>query len=146
MNNCCLNFLFLCSLSGIFVFIILGIFTLTNSPFMIIENIKKDDNGEFWFDEITKKKAYLQYFIAALFECLFALLIYILDILFSNKKNNSGQILEIQNLQLNNKGENKIINSVGSQEEFKNNNQNNDNINNINNEINTNIGMSEKDY
>ena len=145
MNNCCLNFLFFCSLSGIIVFIILGIFTLTNSPFMIIENIKKDNDGEFWFDEISKKKAYLQYFVAALFESLFALLIYILDTLYSNKKKNSEQILEIQNIQLNNKDEYKINNSVESQEDLlKNNNQNNNNINNISNEIN--IGMSEKDY
>ena len=140
MNNCCLSYLFLCSLSGIFVFIILGIFTYNNNLYLLIENMKKDNSS---FDENTKKVAYLQYFIAALFNSIFALIIYILNIFYCEKK--SQEITYKKN-------EIEIINSVDSPENnlidntnIDNNKQNN-NVQDISNEINTNIGMTEKEY
>ena len=155
MKNCCLTYLFFCSIAGTFVFIILGIFIYSNNPFLIIENLKKDENGDYTiFDEKTKKKAYLQYFIAALFDSLFALIIFISDILIQENKNLNMKLLKkIDNA---NK-EIEIINSVGTQynndlinnENDNNNIVNNNNIenNNIDNEINTNIkGMSENEY
>ena len=146
MNNYCLTFLFFCCLSGVFVFIVLGIFTYTNNPFLLVEN--KDKNDDLLFDEQRKKKAYLQYFIAALFDCLFALLIYIIDILLQNRnRNRSNQIITriktIQEIEIpKNKKENEIINSIGTQENIINNNEN---IQNINNEI-AQKGMTEKEY
>ena len=88
MKNCCTNFLFLCCLSGVVIFLILGIFTLTDNSFLIIENIKKDENGDFDFDEDTKKIAYLQYFIAAVFDLGFAILIYLYDLYSTQKSSN----------------------------------------------------------
>ena len=146
MNNYCFAFLFFCCLSGVFVFIILGIFTYTNNPFLLVEN--KDKNDDLLFDEERKKKAYLQYFIAALFDCLFALLIYIIDILLQNRnRNRSNQIITkiktIQEIEIpKNKKENDIINSIGTQENII---SNNENIQNINNEM-TQRGMTEKEY
>ena len=146
MSNYCLTFLFFCCLSGVFVFIVLGIFTYTNNPFLLVEN--KDKNDDLLFDEQRKKKAYLQYFIAALFDCLFALLIYIIDILLQNRnRNRSNQIITkiktIQEIEIpKNKKENEIINSIGTQENIINNNEN---IQNINNEI-AQKGMTEKEY
>ena len=151
MQNSCLNFLFFCALSGVFVFVILGFFTLTDNPFLLIENIKKDKDGEIRFDEFTKKRAYLQYFIAALFDSLFALLIYILNVFYDNKTKNTKSIIEFQSIPNNqiNQGNqiniienqnNQPINSVGTQ------GNNIENNLNISNEINTNVGMSEKDY
>ena len=146
MNNYCLTFLFFCFLSGVFVFIVLGIFTYTNNPFLLVEN--KDKNDDLLFDEQRKKKAYLQYFIAALFDCLFGLLIYIIDILLQNRnRNRSNQIITkiktIQEIEISkNKKENEIINSIGTQENIINNNEN---IQNINNEI-AQKGMTEKEY
>ena len=151
MQNSCLNFLFFCALSGVFVFVILGIFTLTGNSFLLIENIKKDKDGEINFDEFTKKRAYLQYFVAALFDSLFALLIYILNILYDNKTKNTKSIIEFQSIpnnQINQENKiniidnqnNQVINSVGTQ------GNNIENNINISNEINTNVGMSEKDY
>ena len=146
MSNYCLTFLFFFCLSGVFVFIVLGIFTYTNNPFLLVEN--KDKNDDLLFDEQRKKKAYLQYFIAALFDCLFALLIYIIDILLQNRnRNRSNQIITkiktIQEIEIpKNKKENEIINSIGTQENIINNNEN---IQNINNEI-AQKGMTEKEY
>ena len=152
MQNSCLNFLFFCALSGVFVFVILAIFTLTDNPFLLIENIKKDKDGEIKFDEFTKKRAYLQYFVAALFDSLFALLIYILNVFYDNKTKNTKSIIEFQIIPknqidqgnkiniINNSQNNQTINSVGTQ------GNNIENNLNISNEINTNVGMSEKDY
>ena len=151
MQNSCFNFLFFCALSGVFVFVILGIFTLTGNPFLLIENIKKDKDDEINFDEFTKKRAYLQYFVAALFDSLFALIIYILNILYDNKTKNTKSIIEFQSIpnnQINQENKiniidnqnNKVINSVGTQ------GNNIENNINISNQINTNVGMSEKDY
>ena len=87
MGSSCLSFLMFCCLSGFFIFIILGIFTYTNNAFLFMMNSKKDEDGEYIiFDENYKKKAYLQYFIAALFDSLFALLIYYVKI--KNRKIN----------------------------------------------------------
>ena len=146
MNNYCFIFLFFCCLSGVFVFIILGIFTYTNNPFLLVEN--KDKNDDLLFDEKRKKNSYLQYFIAALFDCFFALLIYIIDILLENRNINKNRqiftkiktIQEIQEIPKI-KNQNEIINSIG-QENIINNNEN---IQIINNEIQQ-KGMSEKEY
>ena len=140
--NCCLSFLFICCISGAFVFIILGIFTYTNNSFLIMENMKKENNEYVLFDEDSKKKAYLQYFVAALFDSLFALLIYTISIIYKIKKVSQKPIQEISNI----KNEIAVINSVGTHENILNKNNEDENINNINNKINTNKGMSEKDY
>ena len=144
MNNYCFSFLFFCCLSGVFVFIILGIFTYTNNPFLLVEN--KDKNDDLLFDEKRKKKAYLQYFVAALFDCLFALLIYILDILLQNTNRNRNnkiitKVQTIQEIEIP-KNKNEIINSIGTQENIINNNAS---IQNINNDQ-AQKGMSEKEY
>ena len=148
MKNCCLTYLFFCSLAGVFVFIILGIFIYSNNSFLIIENLEKDEKGDYTiYDKKTKKKAYLQYFIAALFDSIFALIIYISDIFLENKYNSKMKL----NKKLNNYRKEIEINSVGIQDNNNLiNNIDNNNINNMNiddNEINTNNrGMSENDY
>ena len=42
MANCCFGFLFYCAISGVIVFTILAIFTITNNTFLLVENIKVD--------------------------------------------------------------------------------------------------------
>ena len=74
--NFCLGFLFFCCLSGTFIFIILGIFTYSDNSFLIMQNMKKEGDNYVLFDEDSKKKAYLQYCIAALFDSIFALLVF----------------------------------------------------------------------
>ena len=158
MKNCCFSFLFYCALSGVFVFIILGIFICTNNSFLIMENIKKKDDGTFTFDEDTKKIAYLQYFAAAVFDALFAVIIYVISI-FCGDKNKGPQ------RSLGNKKEIEIISNNIIENENDNDNIINNNNNNIINEIITNKndnkigsissdndkiienpGMTEKDY
>ena len=98
--------------------------------------MKKEGDNYVLFDEDSKKKAYLQYFIAALFDSIFALLIYSL-----NKKANQKPFTEIPTI----KNEIAVINSIGTHENIKENNIKNENIQN-NNDINIEKGMAEKDY
>ena len=139
--NCCLSYLFYCCIAGTFVFIILGIFTYKNNSFLIIENMKNEDS---LIDDI-KYKAYLQYFFAALFDSIFALLLYFLNVLLCDNEKTKQEIPK-------NKKMIEITNSVGSQDSNNNNNiinnpdNKNSNIRNISNEIDTNNGMTEKDY
>ena len=146
--NCCLSFLFFCCVSGIFVFIILGIFTYTNNSFLIMENMRKKNSTEYvLFDQESKKKAYLQYFIAALFDSLFALLIYSISIFCENRKTSQKPVQEIQNIKNESiKNEIAVINSVGTHDNIIEKSNKEENINNIDNEINTNKGMTEKEY
>ena len=139
--NFCLGFLFFCCLSGTFIFIILGIFTYSDNSFLIMQNMKKEGDNYVLFDEDSKKKAYLQYFIAALFDSIFALLIYSLNIYFENKKANQKPFTEIPTI----KNEIAVINSIGTHENIKENNIKNENIQD-NNDINIEKGMAEKDY
>ena len=145
--NCCLSFLFFCCISGIVVFIILAIFTYTNNSFLIMENMKKKNNEDVLFDKESKEKAYLQYFIAALFDCIFALLIYILSIFCENRKTRQKPAQDIQNIKNENiKNEIAVINSVGTHDNIIEKSNKEENINNLDNEINTNKGMTEKEY
>ena len=146
--NYCLSFLFFCCVSGIVVFIILGIFTYTDNSFLIMENMRKENNTDYvLFDQESKKKAYLQYFIAALFDCIFALLIYILSIFCENRKTRQKPAQDIQNIKNENiKNEIAVINSVGTHDNIIEKSNKEENINNIDNEINTNKGMTEKEY
>ena len=141
--NCCLSFLFFCCVSGIVVFIILGIFTYTNNSFLIMENMRKNNSTDYvLFDQESKKNAYLQYFIAALFDSLFALLIYSISIFCENRKTSQKPVQEIQNI----KNEIAVINSVGTHDNIIEKSNKEENINNIDSEINTNKGMTEKEY
>ena len=141
--NCCLSFLFFCCVSGIVVFIILGIFTYTNNSFLIMENMRKNNSTDYvLFDQESKKEAYLQYFIAALFDSLFALLIYSISIFCENRKTSQKPVQEIQNI----KNEIAVINSVGTHDNIIEKSNKEENINNIDSEINTNKGMTEKEY
>ena len=92
--SCCLTFLFYNCLAGVFVFLILGIFTVTNNPFLILMNIKeKDGKKEYTYD--GKKNAYLQYFLASVFNLLFGFLIWYIPRLketIANKKRNKSTI------------------------------------------------------
>ena len=145
--NCCLSFLFFCCISGIVVFIILAIFTYTNNSFLIMENMRKKNNEDVLFDKESKEKAYLQYFIAALFDCIFALLIYILSIFCENRKTRQKPAQDIQNIKNENiKNEIAVINSVGTHDNIIEKSNKEENINNLDNEINTNKGMTEKEY
>ena len=92
--NCCLKFLFLNSIAGAFIFIILGIFVILDNPFLIIMNLKKID-GIKKYEEKEKKKAYAQYFASAGFNIFYALMIYFLPKLiniFCHKKQKVIQI------------------------------------------------------
>ena len=91
--NCCLQFLFLNSIAGAFIFIILGIFVIADNPFLIIMNLKKIDGKK--YEEKEKKKAYAQYFASAGFNIFYALMIYFLPKLiniFCHKKQKGIQI------------------------------------------------------
>ena len=91
--NCCLKFLFLNSIAGAFIFIILGIFVILDNPFLIIMNLKKIDGKK--YEEKEKKKAYAQYFASAGFNIFYALMIYFLPKLiniFCHKKQKVIQI------------------------------------------------------
>ena len=91
--NCCLKFLFLNSIAGAFIFIILGIFVILDNPFLIIMNLKKIDGKK--YEEKEKKKAYAQYFASAGFNIFYALMIYFLPKLiniFCHKKQKGIQI------------------------------------------------------
>ena len=92
--NCCLTFLFFNCVAGIFVFVILGVFTVTDNRFLVLMNFKEIDGKKEYKDE-DKKNAYLQYFLAAIFNVLFAFTIwYIPKIkeLVCKKKGQSPQI------------------------------------------------------
>ena len=60
--NFCVIFLFLNFLAGVFIFVILGIFVLTDSPFLIQMNLKTIEGKIERYDAQGKKNAYIQYF------------------------------------------------------------------------------------
>ena len=78
--NCCLQFLFLNFIAGVFIFIILGLFVIADNPFLIIMNIKEID-GKKEYGDHEKKNAYLQYFTAAGFSLFFAFTIWFITTL-----------------------------------------------------------------
>ncbi len=78
--NCCLQFLFLNFIAGVFIFIILGIFVITDNPFLILMNFKEID-GKKEYGDHEKKNAYLQYFTAAGFSLFFAFTIWFITTL-----------------------------------------------------------------
>ena len=113
MANCCWYFLFYSFSSGLFFFAILGLFALTNNPYIFIENLHLEKDAEPVISDDTKKQIYLQYFSAAFFDAIFALLIYIFIIMKERKKkpvlnenivnlNEEDKIIE--NKQINNSG------------------------------------------
>ena len=119
MANCCPYFLFYSFISGFFIFLVLGIFALTNNPYVLSENLHLGKDDDPTISGSTKKKIYLQYFCAALFDTIFALLIYIFVIMKKEKE----KIVSNSN-SINLHEEPKLIENI-----------NNDN-NNINNRIN----------
>ena len=166
--NCCLTFLFYNFIAGVFVFLILGIFAVTNNPFLIIMNLKeKDGKKEYNSDE--RKHALLQYFIAAIFSLFFGLIILFIPKIREIIKGKKSKNTQIKEMQIFNDNKDNIVennerlldDSNNSSNIIEENNNNNDNNNNE--EINTaytnekfsinktsteqNIGMSEKiDY
>ena len=167
--NCCLTFLLYNFIAGIFVFLILGIFAITNNPFLIVMNLK-EKNGRKDYGNNERKHALLQYFIAAIFSLFFGFIIWYIPKLkevLKGKNNNNSQIKKEMQIFNDNK-DNKDI-SIDSTErlldESNNSNIIDDNLNNNNNnaEIHTentnekfsinktstenNLGMTEKiDY
>ena len=157
--NCCLQFLFLNFIAGVFIFIILGIFVITDNPFLIIMNFKEID-GKKEYGDHEKKNAYLQYFTAAGFSLFFAFTIWFITTLKgllgssnNNKikvKKNEMQIKESDdkiNIEDNNNTP-EIIIKESNNNEINTNNTNNNIISSINtiNTISTGkeIGMTEK--
>ena len=154
--NCCLQFLFLNFIAGVFIFIILGIFVITDNPFLILMNFKEID-GKKEYGDHEKKNAYLQYFTAAGFSLFFAFTIWFITTLKgllgssnNNKikvKKNEMQIKESDdkiNIEDNNNSPEIIIKESNNNEI----NTNNNIISSINtiNTISTGkeIGMTEK--
>ena len=157
--NCCLQFLFLNFIAGVFIFIILGIFVITDNPFLILMNFKEID-GKKEYGDHEKKNAYLQYFTAAGFSLFFAFTIWFITTLKgllgssnNNKikvKKNEMQIKESDdkiNIEDNNNSP-EIIIKESNNNEINTNNANNNIISSINtiNTISTGkeIGMTEK--
>ena len=141
--NCCLTFLLYNFIAGVFVFLILGIFAVTNNPFLIIMNLKeKDGKKEYNSDE--RKHALLQYFIAAIFSLFFGFIIWYIPKLkdvIKGKKNKTTQIKKEMQIFNDNKdkeeenNERLLDESNNSSNLIEENNNNNDNKNNE--EINT---------
>ena len=86
--NFCVIFLFLNFLAGVFIFVILGIFVLTDSPFLIQMNLKTIEGKIERYDAQGKKNAYIQYFISAGLNLLYALLAWFLPKIISRRKKN----------------------------------------------------------
>ena len=144
--NCCLTFLFYNCLAGIFVFLILGIFTVTDNPFLIIMNLKeKDGKKEYKSDE--KKNAYLQYFLAAVLNVLFGFIIWYIPRLkeiFGNKKANKTTIKKEMQI-FNDNDNDKIIENKEKSDEDKEKLFEDSDMSNSNIEINTtNTNLMEK--
>ena len=144
--NCCLTFLFYNCLAGIFVFLILGIFTVTDNPFLIIMNLKeKDGKKEYKSDE--KKNAYLQYFLAAVLNLLFGFIIWYIPRLkeiFGNKKGNKTTIKKEMQI-FNDNDNDKIIENKEKSDEDKEKLFEDSDMSNSNIEINTtNTNLMEK--
>ena len=149
--SCCLKFLFFNSLAGVFVFVVLGIFVITDSPFLIIMNVKEED-GVSIYKNIDKKHAYYQYFAAAGFNAIFAFIIWYIPSMIEilgNKNENVKRIRKKSELQVINEGDEKLDNNNDNNIIKESNNieinTNSDESNVINN-VNTgkSIGMTEK--
>ena len=158
--NCCLQFLFLNFIAGVFIFIILGIFVITDNPFLILMNFKEID-GKKEYGDHEKKNAYIQYFTAAGFSLFFAFTIWFITTLKgllgssnNNKikvKKNEMQIIKESDDKINIEDNNnipEIIIKESNNNEINTNNTNNNIISSINtiNTISTGkeIGMTEK--
>ena len=162
--NCCLTFLVYNFFAGVFVFLILGIFAVTDNPFLIIMNLKEKDGKK----EYEKKHALLQYFIASIMCLVFGFIILFIPKIkeiIKGKKNKNAQIKEMQifndNKDNSNENNERLLNdSNNSSNNISNiieeNNYNNEEINTANtnekfsiNKTSTepNLGMTEKlDY
>ena len=132
--NCCLQFLFLNFLAGCFIFIVLGIFVITDNPFLKLINIKEKD-GKKEYGETEKKNAYIQYFSAAGFNFFFAFTIWFITNmreLFVNEKKEIKQFKK--EMQVINEFDNDIKKNTAGMEIIKE-NDNNNIINTNTNEI-----------
>ncbi len=129
--NCCLQFLFLNFIAGVFIFIILGIFVITDNPFLIIMNFKEID-GKKEYGKTERKHAFAQYFIAAGFNILFAFTIWYIPSMIELLKNGKGTKKPIRK-----KSE---LQTIKEEDEKISNNNNDNNIikENTNSDINTN--------
>ena len=158
--NCCLQFLFLNFIAGVFIFIILGIFVITDNPFLILTNFKEID-GKKEYGDHEKKKAYLQYFSAAGFSLFFAFTIWFITAFKALLENSNNKIKgKKSEMQIIKESDDKInidnntpdiVIKESNNNEINTNNTNNNIISSINT-INTismgkEIGMTEKtDY
>ena len=129
--NCCLTFLFYNSIAGIFVFLVLGIFTVADNPFLILMNYKEID-GKKEYGKTERKHAFAQYFIAAGFNILFAFTIWYIPSMIELLKNGKGTKKPIRK-----KSE---LQTIKEEDEKISNNNNDNNIikENTNSDINTN--------
>ena len=145
--NCCLTFLFYNSIAGIFIFIILGIFVLTDNQFLIIMNLKEID-GKKEFKEKDKRNAYIQYFVAAGFNIFFAFIIWYIPNIKTllGKKNNVPFTIKNEMQKINETNNQSDKPTVNNNEINTNMIDDNDAINKTSTEKNI-IGMTEKmDY
>ena len=146
MANCCFGFLFYCSISGVIVFTILAIFTITDNTFLLVENIKVDPKDK--KDDYSDQKDVLifQFIAAAIYDAAFAVLFHVLGLRFCQKKKDQSGLkkkeLEIIENDIN---KNNIIDTNNNNivNEIIINKNTDDNI--ADNVIGT-KGMSEKDY
>ena len=129
--NCCLTFLFYNSIAGIFVFLVLGIFTVADNPFLILMNFKEID-GKKEYGKTERKHAFAQYFIAAGFNILFAFTIWYIPSMIELLKDGKGKKKPIRK-----KSE---LQTIKEEDEKIDNNRNDNNIikENTNSDINTN--------
>ena len=149
--NCCLKFLFLNSLAGIFIFIVLGTFIITDNPFLMTMNFKEKD-GKKEYNNKTKKNAYLQYFAAAGFNIFFAFTIWFLTYLKEYYAEKKKEIIPIKNEMKIIEEKDDIINTNNNNNEIiikenddKDKNGTDNDINTINyTETGKSVGMSEK--
>ena len=91
--NCCLQFLFLNFIAGVFIFVILGVFVVTDNPFLIVMNFKEKDGKKVYGDH-EKRNAYLQYFTAAGFSLFFAFTIWFITTLKGLLENNKSNVIK----------------------------------------------------
>ena len=101
--NICLKFLFLNSIAGAFIFIILGIFVILDNPFLIIMNLKKIDGKK--YEDKEKKNAYTQYFVSAGFNIFYAFMIWLLPKVINNFCNKKQKRKQINKEQINEKND-----------------------------------------
>ena len=138
MNSLCINFFFYIFLSGSILFTILGVFSGSGNPVLLLENSQFNDKNEPIEEPGLKKRVTIQYFIAAFLDLCFSI-VFLKFIFSSNKssKNIDNNFEEPKIEKIKNK-------NIEEAQEINTNSINNEDINNINNDSNQIQGMSEK--